>query len=508
MNRRNLILLTVLVAVLAFCIVSLVYPLFGRTQMQLGLDLKGGVRLVYQANFPEGSTKAQQDLLLDQAVTVIQTRIDKFGVASPTIQAQKSNGRIVVELPGFADLTTAKKLVEETAFLEFREVELNSKGNAVYLSDYLDETALAFFDTIDTGPRYFVDSNGALAAVLQADNAGNLGFIDANGKAVDVATLKAGDVQELSWIVSRGDSGVQLTGSLLSSAKAEVSTQTTGSKADIAIEWNSEGTTIFDQVAKRLYARPADSAQRDLGIFLDRNLISAPQIQVQSYGGKAVITGNFTLQSATILANQLSSGALPIQETYLYGSTVSPTLGSNFTEMAVVSGIIAFVLITLFMIVYYRVSGAMAALALIFYAAVIMAIFKLWPVTLSLAGIGGFVLSLGMAVDANVIIFERMKEEIRNGRTLGAAIEAGFDRAWLAIRDSNITTFISCLILIWIGGIVPNGQAVRGFGITLFIGVAVSMFTCITVTRTLLRMFVNTKIGQKTSRFSTLAGRK
>jgi len=162
----------------------------------------------------------------------------------------------------------------------------------------------------------------------------------------------------------------------------------------------------------------------------------------------------------------------------------------------------------IFMIVYYRVPGVMSSLALIFYSVVILAIFKLWPVTLNLAGIGGFVLSLGMAVDANVIIFERMKEEIRTGRTLGAAIEAGFNRAWLAIRDSNITTFISCIILIWIGGIVPGGQSVRGFGITLFIGVAISMFTCITVTRTLLRLFVGTETGKKTVLFSVFTGRK
>jgi len=508
MKRRNSILLIVLIAMLVFSIVALVFPLFGRSQMQLGLDLKGGVRLVYQAKFPDNTTKTQQDQLLDQAVTVIQTRIDKFGITAPTIQAQKTNGRIVVELPGYSDLDTAKKLVEQTAYLEFREVEINSSGNPVTINDYLSQTTLSFIDKQETGPRYFVDDNNTLAAVLQTDSSGNIGFVDANGKALDIATLKTGNTQMTSWIASRGDNGTQLTGGLLSTAAPEVSTQTTGAKADIAITWNSEGSTIFDQVAKRLYARPADSIQRGLGIFLDRNLISAPQIQDQTYGGKAVITGNFTMASATILANQLSSGALPIQETYLYGSKVSPTLGANFTKMSVVSGIVAFILVALFMIIYYQISGVMAALALIFYGAVILAIFKLWPVTLNLAGIGGFVLSLGMAVDANVIIFERMKEEIRNGRALGAAIEAGFDRAWLAIRDSNITTFISCIILIFLGGIVPNGESVRGFGITLFIGVAVSMFTCITVTRTLLRLFVGTKIGQKASRFSTLTGRK
>jgi len=151
---------------------------------------------------------------------------------------------------------------------------------------------------------------------------------------------------------------------------------------------------------------------------------------------------------------------------------------------------------------YYRVSGVLANLALIFYGALVLAIFKLWPVTLTLAGLGGFIVSIGMAVDANVLIFERMKEEIRTGRTLGAAIEAGFNRAWTAIRDSNVTTFIVCGILFWVGNSIVAGAPVKGFAVTLAIGVAVSMFTAITVTRTLLRLFVGTRLSKKTRLFS------
>jgi preprotein translocase subunit SecD len=176
--------------------------------------------------------------------------------------------------------------------------------------------------------------------------------------------------------------------------------------------------------------------------------------------------------------------------------------------MSVIGGAVGAFLVILFMILYYRIPGTMASLALIFYGALLLAIFKLWPITLSLAGIGGFVLSMGMAVDANVLIFERMKEELRNGRSLKAAVEAGFDRAWLAIRDSNITTFISCIVLYWVGGLVPNGAPLKGFAVTLFVGAAVSMFTAIVVTRSLLRLIIDTKLSKNISLFIAFTGRK
>jgi preprotein translocase subunit SecD len=199
---------------------------------------------------------------------------------------------------------------------------------------------------------------------------------------------------------------------------------------------------------------------------------------------------------------------MPLQKPPIYENTVSATLGANFTRMAGIAGVIAIFMVMLFISLYYRLPGVMASLALIFYGAVLMAIFKLWPVTLSLAGIGGFVVSMGMAVDANVLQFERIKEELRTGRTVAMAIEAGFNRAWLAIRDANITTFISCIVLYWVGGMVPNGETVKGFAITLFIGTIVGMFTAIVVTRTLLRLFPGTKFGSKVSLFSAFTGRK
>ena len=176
--------------------------------------------------------------------------------------------------------------------------------------------------------------------------------------------------------------------------------------------------------------------------------------------------------------------------------------------MSVKAGIIGIIIVMLFMMIYYRLPGVIASLTLVFYGVLVLALFKLIPVTLTLAGLGGFILSVGMAVDANVLIFERIKEELRAGRTLGAAIEAGFNRAWTAIRDSNVTTFIVCAILFWVGSVVVAGAPVKGFAWTLAIGVAVSMFTAIVVTRTLLRLFVGTALAQRASLFSPYLGRK
>ena len=247
-----------------------------------------------------------------------------------------------------------------------------------------------------------------------------------------------------------------------------------------------------------------------LGIFLDNAIISAPQILAQKFEGSGVISGSFTAASATELANLLKSGSLPVE---LIKQTegeklISPTLGIEFKNMSWKAGLIGILLVMLFMIAYYRLPGLMASLALIFYGTLMLAIFKLWPITMSLGDIGGFIVSVGIAVDANVLIFERMKEELRAGRTLGAATEAGFHRAWSAIWDSNVTTFIACIILFWLGTSALHDTTVIGFGVTLFIGAVVSMFTAITVTRTLLRMLTGSSLADKTWLFSVAGGKK
>ena len=511
MVRRNTLVFLVILAIFAFAVCSLVYPLFDREQMRLGLDLVGGVHLVYQADFPEGSSAEEQASAMKRALTTIEKRIDKYGVAEPIIQ-QLGDDRIMVELPGFTDIDAAKSLVEQTGFLEFREVELNGSGQPVFLADYLEQENLSFIDTQEAGGRVFVVDvlneeeliEHKTIAFLVADN-GEIKLTDASGSPADREALEQYAPQGLSWISARGDDGTPLTGDLLADAFPSLDQSGVVPVPQVSIEWNDEGSIIFDQIAKRLYnSGQYGVPQRALGIFLDDTLLSAPQILEPAYGGSGVITGSFTRVEAAELGNLLKSGALPmpLKQPPLYQEKISATLGADFIDMSLKAGLIGIILVMLFMIVYYRLPGALASLALIFYGALVLAIFKLIPVTLTLAGIGGFVLSIGMAVDANVLIFERMKEEFATGRTLGAAIEAGFNRAWTAIRDSNITTFIVCAILYWLGSSIIASAPVMGFALTLFIGVAVSMFSAIIVTRTLLRLFVGTPLAKKTWLFS------
>jgi preprotein translocase subunit SecD len=518
MTRKNLIALIIILIIFGLALWALL-PLqgerLGRQGLRLGLDLVGGVHLVYQADFPEDSSGQEQALAMKRTRTTIENRIDKYGVTEPIIQ-QLGEDRILVQLPGFTDIDAAKSLVEQTGFLEFRETELSEVGQPVYLSDYLESSRTQFFDRGETGDRVFVqqvmDERGEIqnktVAFLVKDAEG-IKFIDAAGNLIDEETLQQYS-QSMAWIAARGDDGTHLTGDFLADAVPTLS-QEIAPKPEVSIEWNTEGGEIFDEIAKRLYnSGEYGSPQRALGIFLDNTLLSAPQILEPAYHGRGVITGDFTREKAEELANLLKSGALPLplKKPPLYQEKVSATLGADFVEMSWMAGIIGIILVMLFMIAYYRLSGFLASLALVFYGALVLALFKLIPVTLSLAGLGGFILSIGMAVDANVLIFERMKEELRTGRTLGAAIEAGFNRAWSAIRDSNITTIIVCIILYWLGSSIVASAPVMGFALTLLIGVVISMFTAIVVTRTLLRLFVGSPLAKRTMLFSVDWGKK
>jgi protein-export membrane protein SecD len=510
MTRNNAIVLVIILLVFGFALWTIL-PVdserLGRKGLNLGLDLVGGVHLVYQADFTENATGGEKNADMQRALLTIEKRINKYGVTEPIIQ-KLGDDRILVQLPGFTDIDAAKRLVEQTGFLEFREVELNDAGEPVYLKDYLEQDQLQFIDTGEASDRIFVNEENSPIAFLIKDEVGTR-LVDVEGNSINQTALQDYG-HTLSWVPSRGDDGTQITGDFLANAAPVMSGEVVP-KPQVSIEWNAEGGKLFDEIAKRLYNSGAyGTPQRALGIFLDNTLLSAPQIREQEYHGSGVISGDFTINEVEELANMLKSGALPmpLEKPPLYQEKVSATLGADFIEMSWMAGLIGIILVMLFMIAYYRLPGFLASLALVFYGALVLALFKLIPVTLSLAGLGGFILSIGMAVDANVLIFERMKEELRTGRTLGAAIEAGFNRAWSAIRDSNITTFIVCGILFWIGSILVAGAPAKGFAATLAIGVAVSMFTAIVVTRTLLRLFVGGPLSRKTVLFSVDRGKK
>ena len=276
--------------------------------------------------------------------------------------------------------------------------------------------------------------------------------------------------------------------------KATVQNDPQTNSPEVAIEFDSEGATKFGDLTK-------NNLGKRIGIFLDDEIVSAPTVQAEIRDGHAVISGKFDYKEANDLKIQLNAGALPVDIKLVEERTVGETLGQESVRKSFFAGTIALLVIFMFMTIYYRFPGFIASVALGIYTLIVIAIFKgafyiFPPVTLTLAGIAAFILSIGMAVDANILIFERMKEEFRLGKGYGAALDAGFKRAWPSIKDSNIATFITCAILMAFGSTV-----IKGFAYTLLIGVAVSMFTAITITRTFLKAFINTRISKNPKLF-------
>ena len=264
-----------------------------------------------------------------------------------------------------------------------------------------------------------------------------------------------------------------LSGKQLERASVEFNNQT--GEVEVGLKFDNEGKDLFAEITKRNVGKP-------VAIFLDGGIISAPVVQTVISGGQAVITGNFSIQEAKLLAQRLNAGALPLPIHIVGQSTVGPTLGRISLQKSLMAGIIGFALVLLFMLLYYRLPGLLAGFALILYVVLVLAVFKLVPVTVTLAGVAGFILSLGMAVDANILIFERIREELCDGRSYSRAITEGFERAWTSIRDGNVSTLITCAILYWFGTSI-----VRGFAVTLSVGIVLSMFSAITITRIWLR---------------------
>jgi preprotein translocase subunit SecD len=448
MARRRTWFLLAIIVIFALALWVL-FPIegerFGRRGIQFGLDLEGGVRLVYRADLSQVKPGDVAEVM-DGVIGVIANRINPLGVTEPNIE-KRGDDQIVVELPKLSVTDVQKERIGRTALLEFRElVEVPVEG----------------------GEEGEVEQKWMPATAM----------IDGQEKV-----LTSSYFRENTYVATDNMGGI-----------------------DLRFEWTEEGSKLSEIITGRLIGKPLGIFEGDEPLLGDDGRPIAPTVQsVIRESGR--ITG-LSITEATELSKQLNAGRLPVPLENVGELTVDPTLGEDFVDLSLKAGLIAIVLVMLFMIVYYRLPGLLASLALVFYVTIVLALFKLIPVTLTLAGIGGFVLSIGMAVDANVLIFERMKEEFRTGQTLGAAIEAGFARAWTAIRDSNVTTFIVCIILIAVGNSIAFGGSVQGFGLTLLIGVAVSMFTAIVVTRTFLRLFVGTGLAQHPSLLTPFSGRK
>jgi len=400
--------------------------IFGRDEFKLGLDLKGGSHLVYSIDLTKKDPAQKDADVIDGVKRKIERRVNAYGVTEPIVQTIR-----------------------------------NERGSFVLVQ-------LPGVKDIDEAMKLIGQTAELDFRELKVDEAGKP-VLDEQGKEQWVkATAKGSDGQER-----------ELAGKYLK-PNAQVVLQPQTNEPEVAFEWNSEGAVLFEQITQR-------NLQKPLGIFLDNQLISAPTVQAV-IKEKGVITG-LNIDAARTLAIQLNSGSLDVPLQIVERRDIGATLGEDSLRKSLMAGIIGSAMVVLFMIAYYRFSGFVACLALVVFVALNLAIFKLIPVVLTLPGIAGFIVSIGMGVDGNVLVAERLKEELRRGRTLGAAIEEGFRQSWTAIFDANVTVFIACIVLYWLGNTFGNFLVI-GFATTLFIGTALSMFTQVVVTRTFLRTVV------------------
>ncbi len=403
---------------------------------KFGLDLAGGSQLVYVADV-SSVKKEEIPELMSVLRAVIERRVNSFGVSEPNVQietssfvTESSEQRLIVELPGVTDIDEAIRQIGKTPQLEFKLV---------------DEEALAAQQSLDS----FAASN--TNAVI--------GNVKVNGETVEpyVATGLTGRfLQRAELVFGQGSQGGL------------------SNEPIVSITFNDEGAELFESITK-------ENIGSSLAIFLDGEVVSAPRINEVIGGGKAIISGNFTPEEARELVRNLNFGALPVPITLDTTQTIGSSLGGEALYAGVRAGVIGFVLLAIFMIAWYRLPGVISVLALIMYIIMMLALFKFIPVVLTAAGIAGLILSIGLAVDANILIAERMKEELIAGKNTQEAIKEGFDRAWLAIRDSNIAHIIAGVILFWFGT-----SLIKGFALVFSLGVVISMISAISISRTLL----------------------
>jgi SecD/SecF fusion protein len=416
-----------------------------------GLDIQGGSELTIAIcrgfNDPAGTncrTGLPPSVSLDTAqrdtVTVLAQRVNRLGVSEATVQAQGSD-QVLVQLPG-VDIATAVRTLGTTSKLYFATA-VQGAPSATDPKFVADQQSL--YD-----PKQFSDPNFYPS--------GYHWKIDNNLQASDVSSADVGLAQNGQFAVN--------------------------------INFNAHGADEWSKITTAAFQQQQGSPQNRVAIFLDNDIITAPDV-ISPSSSQTQITGGFNQSSAQTLADQISAGALPATIAPIQSSSVSATLGQDTVRKSLIAGLVGFIVIILFMIGYYRFPGLLASLALLCYAGIVLAFYKVVPVTITLAGLAGFVLSVGMAVDANVLIFERTRDELRHGRPVGLAVDAGFRRAFPAIRDSNISTLIACFFLYIFGSSV-----VRGFALTLAIGVMVSFFSAVTITRALFALILQRNVGR------------
>jgi len=421
-NRVKLLLIFLLLVGAGF--------IFFKKPLNLGLDLKGGMYLILEAK--DSDSQVVNDDAISRVMAVIRNRIDSLGVTEPVIQ-RKGRRQISVELPGIKDPDRARAMIGETALLEFVNAEWAPKNTQSLPTEKI--------------------------RLLAGRDDYRLGELVVSGEA--------GNDEHMPLFLYES----VLTGKDLKNA---FPTTDEYGNAEVGIEFKGEGADVFRKVTSERTGKP-------LAILLDGKVISAPRINTPIMDGKATISGKFSPEEVRDLVVKLRAGALPVPIEIVSEKLVGPTLGQDSIEKSMRAGIIGTIIVVTFMLLIYRIPGLMANLALISYAIFVVAILKLIGATLTLPGVAGFILTIGMAVDANVIIYERIKEERANGSGTLAAIDAGFKRAFQTILDANIANLVSAIVLFWLGT-----GSIKGFAVILTIGILVSMFTAVFVTRVLL----------------------
>ncbi|HIN23646.1 MAG TPA: protein translocase subunit SecD [Dehalococcoidia bacterium] len=467
-------------------------------------EAHGDITLFQTSVIPEPTLEQMQGVLKN-----ITGRVNRFGTEEPIIQIF-GDDRIIVQLPGASGSVTTIGLAEPDPAAPAPEVEVDIFTD---LPRVLAEAGYEDFNIeFDDAMNFTVRSNTvnsqiqgqALAAIVTQIGAVNRfevisGIDDAKALIGRTARLEFKErTCENQSCTTFSDADLGLTGDDLS--RAEASANQIGIGWVVNIQFNSRGSDIFSELTRRISTTEAQATKR-IAIIMDGRELLAPVARAWIRDGRTQITGNFNREEARSLAIQIEAGSLDVPLRLIQESDVDALLGSESLKNSLIAGLVGLGLVFIFMILYYRMAGVVAAFALVFYAIVVLAIFKMIPITLELAHIGGFILSIGMAVDANILIFERMKEEVRIGRTLASSMEVGFSRAWPAIRDSNISTMITCVVLLWFGDRLGGGL-VTGVAISLFIGVAVSMFTAVVVSRNLLQLMAWIGLGGRIELFT------
>ncbi len=443
MGRQRYLLLLIAALVIGAIVVILNVP------TQLGLDLRGGSQLTIQVK-PTEEIKEITPSDLDAVRRVIEGRVDGLGVSEPLVLTSGKD-QIIVQLPGVNDPIQAERVLGGTAQLDFRKQKPGTEVPLAIERQQLREKLTLQRELRKSNDQAAIAKNQAELKAVNDSIAALFEKTELSGKMLKDAYPSATNVQN---------------------------------KWDVGLQFDQRGGELFAELTKSIAG-----TGRTLGIFLDGAPISenfaysvdVKYAQTGITGGNAVIEGNFDLETARDLAIQLKGGALPLPVEVVENRTVGATLGKDSIQSSIYAGMGGLALVLIFMVIYYRLPGLIADLALVIYTILTLAAFNLLGVTLTLPGIAGFILSIGMAVDANVLIFERTREELRSGKSLYRSVESGFYRAFSSILDSNVTTLIACAALFWLGA-----GLVKGFALTLALGVLVSMFTAITCSRTLL----------------------